>query len=60
MDDRKGQMLIEAMTVWADASQRVLREMVELSTETAKEGARLYAEMLTVAAAKMKDVDSRS
>lgn len=36
---------VEAMTLWADANQRVLREMAELSAATAKEGVRLYAEL---------------
>lgn len=36
---------VEAMTLWADANQRVMREMAELSAATAKEGVRLYAEL---------------
>ena len=36
---------VESLTVWADANQRVLREMAELSAVTAREGVRLYAEM---------------
>jgi hypothetical protein len=36
---------VESMTVWADANQRVLRELAELSAATAKEGVRLYAEL---------------
>lgn len=36
---------LETLTVWADANQRVLRELAELSATTAKEGVRLYAEM---------------
>jgi hypothetical protein len=36
---------IETLTVWADANQRILRELAELSATTAKEGVRLYAEM---------------
>lgn len=36
---------VETMTVWADVQQRVLRELVEASATTAKEGARLYAEL---------------
>ena len=36
---------VEAMTLWADANQRVLRELAELSAATAKEGVRLYAEL---------------
>jgi hypothetical protein len=35
---------VETMTVWAEANQRVLRELVDLSVGTAKEGLRLYAE----------------
>jgi hypothetical protein len=37
--------VVETMTVWADANQRVLRELAELSAATAKEGVRLYAEL---------------
>jgi hypothetical protein len=37
--------MIETMTVWADANQRILRELAELSAATAKEGVRLYAEL---------------
>ncbi len=43
-----GQMtgkVVETMTMWADANQRVLRELVELSTATAKEGVRLCGEL---------------
>ena len=36
---------VETMSVWAEANQRVMREMVELSVGTAKEGMRLYAEL---------------
>jgi hypothetical protein len=36
---------VEALTLWADANQRFLREMAELSAATAKEGVRLYAEL---------------
>jgi hypothetical protein len=55
MDERKGpqqevfgQMAgktIETMSVWADANQRVIRELVELSSGTAQEGLRLYTEI---------------
>jgi hypothetical protein len=37
--------MVETMSVWADANQRVLRELAELSAATAKEGVRLYAEL---------------
>lgn len=36
---------LETMTVWAEANQRVLRELVELSAGTAKESIRLYSEL---------------
>jgi hypothetical protein len=36
---------VETMTVWAEANQRVLRELVDLSVGAAKEGVRLYAEL---------------
>jgi hypothetical protein len=36
---------VEALTLWADANQRFLREVAELSAATAKEGVRLYAEL---------------
>ena len=36
---------LEAMTVWSDASQRILRELVELQSGAAKEGLRLCAEI---------------
>ncbi len=48
MDEMFGQLagkMVETMTVWADANQRVLREIVELSTATAKEGVRLCGEL---------------
>lgn len=64
MDDQtKGQELlgqfagkaVETMTVWADANQRVLRELVEFSTATAKEGVRLYAELQQGAIEALRD-----
>jgi hypothetical protein len=36
---------VETMTMWAEANQRVLRELVDLSVGAAKEGVRLYAEL---------------
>jgi hypothetical protein len=36
---------VEAFSLWADANQKVLRELVDLSASTAKEGVRLYAEI---------------
>ena len=36
---------VEGLTVWADANQRILREMAELAAASAKESVRLYGEM---------------
>ena len=36
---------VEAFSLWADANQEILRELVDLSARTAKEGVRLYAEI---------------
>lgn len=36
---------IDAMTLWAEANQRVLNQLVELGTGTAKESVRLYTEL---------------
>jgi hypothetical protein len=36
---------VEGMAAWAEANQRVLRELVDLSVGAAKEGVRLYAEL---------------
>ncbi|MBI1726443.1 MAG: hypothetical protein HYR50_04170, partial [Candidatus Rokubacteria bacterium] len=35
----------EALTLWAEANQRVMRELMTLSTTAAKETARLYGEL---------------
>jgi len=36
---------LEAMNLWAETNQRVLRELVELGTGAAKESIRLYGEL---------------
>ena len=36
---------VDLFSLWADANQKVLRELVDLSASTAKEGVRLYAEI---------------
>lgn len=36
---------VETVTMWADANQRVLRELAELSTAATKEAVRLYGEI---------------
>src|SRR2546428_4645719 len=46
---------VKTMTVWADANQRVRRELVEFSTATAKEGVRLYAELQQSAIEVLRD-----
>jgi uncharacterized protein with von Willebrand factor type A (vWA) domain len=37
--------VVEAMTVWSEANQRVVRALAELSAAAAMEGVRLYAEL---------------
>src|SRR6188474_2653984 len=49
---------VEAMTLWADANQRVLRELAELSAATAKEGVRLYAELQQTGIEAVRDAQS--
>lgn len=46
---------VETMTVWTDANQRVLRELIEFSAATAKEGVRLYAELQQGAIEALRD-----
>jgi hypothetical protein len=36
---------LEMMSVWAEANQRMLKEWVEFTSGTAREGLRLYGEM---------------
>jgi hypothetical protein len=54
MDDQKtarglmgqlGATAVKTATVWADANQRLLLELVDFSAATAKEGVKLYAEL---------------
>jgi hypothetical protein len=49
---------VEAFSVWADANQRILRELVDLSATTAKEGVRLYAEIQSSAVEAVKESQS--
>ena len=46
---------VEAFSLWADTNQKVLRELVDLSASTAKEGVRLYAELQSSAVEAVKD-----
>lgn len=48
----------EAFSLWADANQKILRELVELSASTAKEGVRLYAEIQSSAVEAVKEGQS--
>lgn len=36
---------LESMTMWAEANQRMLKEWVELTYGSAREGLRLYGEL---------------
>ncbi len=36
---------IDTLTVWAEANQRILRELVDLGAGAAREGVRVYAEL---------------
>jgi hypothetical protein len=46
---------LDALTLWADANQKILRELVDLSAGTAKEGVRLYAELQSAAVESLKE-----
>lgn len=46
---------VEAFSLWADANQTILRELVDLSASTAKEGVRLYAEVQSSAVEAVKE-----
>ena len=46
---------VEACSLWADANQRVLRELVDFSASMAKEGVGLYSEMQSSALEVFKD-----
>ena len=46
---------VEVFSLWADANQKVLRELVDLSASAAKEGVRLYAEIQSAVVETVKD-----
>jgi hypothetical protein len=52
------ELAVETMTVWADANQRVLRELAELAASTAKESVRLYAELQQSAIEALRETQS--
>lgn len=49
---------VDAFSLWADANQKILRELVDLSASTAKEGVRLYAEIQSSAVEAVKEGQS--
>ena len=49
---------VEAFSLWADANQKILRELVDLSASTAREGVRLYAEIQSATLEAVKDGQS--
>ncbi len=49
---------VEVFSLWADTNQKVLRELVDLSASTAKEGVRLYAELQSSAVEAVKEGQS--
>ena len=46
---------VEAFSVVAEANQKILRDLVDLSASTAKEGVRLYAELQSSAVEALKE-----
>lgn len=49
---------VEAFSLWADANQKLLRDLVDLSASTAKEGVRLCAEIQSSAVEAVKEGQS--
>lgn len=47
--------VVEALALWTDANQKILRELADLSASTAKEGVRLYAELQSSAVEAVKE-----
>jgi hypothetical protein len=52
---RTGGKAVEMFSLWADANQQVLREMVDWSAAAAREGVRLYAELLSSSVEALRD-----
>ena len=46
---------VELFTLFADANQKILRELVDFSATAAKEGVRLYAELQSSAVEALRD-----
>jgi len=51
---------VETLGVWADANQRVLRELAELSAATAKESVRLYGEIAQTMVQAVSDAQAQA
>jgi len=49
---------VEAFSVFAEANQKIMRDLVDLSATTAKEGVRLYAELSSSAVEALKESQS--
>src|SRR6202795_4843046 len=49
---------VEAFSMLADANQKIMRDLVDLSASTAKEGVRLYAELSSSTVEALKDTQS--
>src|SRR5262245_60605656 len=49
---------VELFSLWADANQKILRELVDLGASTAKEGVRLYAEIQSSAVEAFRESQS--
>jgi hypothetical protein len=49
---------VEAFGLWAEANQRVIRDLAEFSAGTAQEGVRLYAELQAAAVEAVKEGQS--
>ena len=57
---KKAQEMFETLSVWAEANQRVLRELAELSAATVKESVRLYGEMAQTMVQAFGDAQTQS
>ena len=49
---------VEAFSMFAEANQKIMRDLVDLSATTAKEGVRLYAELSSSAVEGLKESQS--
>ena len=49
---------VEAFSMFAEANQKIMRDLVDLSASTAKEGVRVYAELSSSAVEALKESQS--